>query len=61
MSDDRRGHELTYTTPQGYDRRIIFEPRSEGGHFRRVFRDDGQGWEFVGREVVESLTVKTPD
>lgn len=48
-------HGFVYRPTRGPKRRVVFEPRSEGGWLRVEAEWNGCQWRETGREVVETV------
>ena len=60
MSNRSDAVEIAWTPPSGRRRRLVFEPRSTGGHTRidQEFRD-GE-WVTTGQEIVANVDLEAP-
>lgn len=51
-------HEFEWTGVDAVRRRVVFEPRSVGGHTRIEQRHNGSEWVTVGNEIVSGVEVE---
>lgn len=58
MDSARDAFVVRWTGVDAIPRRLVFEPRSCGGHTRIEQRWTGTGWATVGNEIVSSVDVE---